>query len=117
MGRSSVAGGLGMTDQVSRVPRNRRQAKRARLVNTLKRLRSDTEAILNQFNLERTIDGSINWADLHCVAAIYVMDDCGFTQLRVEIQEVAPGEMVLITPVSEALKKRGWSDIDVVTEW
>lgn len=86
----------------------------------LQRLRTATETILRDAYEHRN-DGlsrrAINWADLHCVAALRVEDDQGQIHYRVEIEEVAPDAVDLQQFVHEELKSAGFFDIQVYTEW
>lgn len=86
----------------------------------LQRLQKATEAILRDAyehrngNLSR---GAVNWADLHCVAALRVENQDGEVSWRVEIEEVAPDAVDLQRFVHSKLEEAGFFDIEVFTEW
>lgn len=86
----------------------------------LKRLRQTTEMILRDAYLHRDdilSRGAVNWADLHCVAALRVVDDEDRTSYRVEIEEVAPDASDLQRFVHQKLEAEGFFNIEVYTEW
>ena len=64
-----------------------------------------------------SIDGPINWANLSCVRAMEWADDSGDHGLAVEIAEAAPESSELQAYVGEKLRKLGWANISVRTEW
>jgi hypothetical protein len=86
---------------------------------SLQRLREDTEEILQDLvqNAGADGDGSVNWADLHCIQArhFYTSDD--MDGLSVHIEEASPEAWKLREEVAEALMHKGWRNVNVITEW
>lgn len=61
---------------------------------------------------------AINWGDLGCVSAEFWVDDATHTGYRVYIEEAAPdGCPLLVGWIETKLGERGFTDIEVVTEW
>lgn len=86
----------------------------------LKRLRAATETILSdayEYRNDLLSRGAVNWADLHCTAALRVVDDEDRTSYRVEIEEVAPDASDLQRFVHQKLEAVGFFGIEVYTEW
>lgn len=87
-------------------------------VEWLKGLENEVETILQELQKDKqNIDGSINWADLHCVEAKWVIDQDGEERAEVLIEEVSPYEVVLGDRVRENLKDRGYGFVDIHLEW
>ena len=86
----------------------------------LKRLRQATETILRDAYEHRNdilSREAVNWADLHCVAVLRVVDDEDRTSYRVEIEEVAPDASDLQQFVHQKLEVAGFFNIEVHTKW
>ncbi len=62
------------------------------------------------------IAGAINWGDLFCFEAAFIVDDEGFSGYRVTIQEADPDNEDFQEWIQAYLKERGY-DVTVVTEW
>ena len=59
----------------------------------------------------------VNWADLHCVRAERAEDERGAIRYRVWIEEASPESPNLRAFVRYELEKRGFKDVEVMTEW
>lgn len=84
----------------------------------LKQLREAGDRALSAAQQHKSeIDGAINWRDLHCVAALRVEDDLGRIHYRIEIEEAADDNLLLQRYVADYLKRAGFADVAVYTEW
>ncbi len=81
----------------------------------LARLRSDTNAILE--SAPKSIGGPVNWGDLYCHQAREWNDDEGDTGLGIYITEASPDAAELQSYVRDALKTRGWENVEIWTDW
>lgn len=63
------------------------------------------------------INGAINWGDLGCVDARKWQDCWGNEGMTVYIEEASESATELHSFIREYLKDRGWSGVEVVTEW
>lgn len=63
------------------------------------------------------IEDAVNWGDLSCVEAALVLTDEGRSYYRVMIEEASPDAYKLGVYVRDWLAKRGWTDVEVLTEW
>lgn len=66
------------------------------------------------------ISGAINWSDLRCTEASYVVEVHGENYYQVTIEECAPGTNELIFFVQQFLKDNGWEHTEqtnIQTEW
>lgn len=71
------------------------------------RLRLKVEEILKDASKRKDeFTGSINWGDLHCVEALYCIDEYGVETYRVLIEEAAPDNYNLNVFVVEQLSER-----------
>jgi len=59
----------------------------------------------------------VNWADLSCTEAGFVVTDTGNEYYYVEIEEADPSAHNLRVFISNHLKERGFDTIEVRTEW
>jgi hypothetical protein len=72
------------------------------------------------YRKRKTIDGPINWGDLHCVSVERYTElyrgvpDAGY---RVYVEEAAPESYELARFIGDHLAKHGFPNIDVRTEW
>lgn len=80
-------------------------------------LRAAANDIIGEIKRKKAIKGPINWADLSCVEASYVLTDDGSTHLEVLIEEADPSAIELRESVTAELSKAGWPGVVVVTEW
>ncbi len=94
------------------------EAKLAANTDELRRLMSDTDAILTGLD-PKEIKGAINWGDLGAREVTRVFDADHRTWLRMVIEEVSPGEEQLIAAVRAGLAAKGWdvSKIEIETDW
>lgn len=77
------------------------------LKNKLIRLRKEVEKILKDAHKRKDeFVGSINWGDLHCVEALYCIDEDGVKTYRILIEEAAPDNYDLNVFVVEQLSER-----------
>lgn len=60
---------------------------------------------------------AINWADLSCTQAEWILTDTGHTYAKVVIEEAAPECPVFHQDISDELSKLGWPDVTVETSW
>lgn len=79
-------------------------------------LRAAANAALQRIK-EEPCDGAINWADLRCVEAAFVVSDDGRKYYRVCIEEADPSAVALQQAVTKELVALGWANIEVRTEW
>lgn len=63
------------------------------------------------------IGGAVNWTELHCTEALRSVSDQGVVSYSVLISEASPDAAPLQQAIAAELVRRGFSDIDVVTEW
>ena len=63
------------------------------------------------------IEDAVNWGDLSCVEAALGQTDEGRRYYRVMIEEASPDAYKLAVYVRDWLAKRGWTDVEVLTEW
>jgi hypothetical protein len=83
----------------------------------LKQLRADTEAILAEITPEMFPNEAINWGDLRCAEACYVIAEThSEDHYAVEIEEASPDAQHIRAYVREKLADLGW-DVYVVTAW
>ena len=84
----------------------------------LRRLRGATDAAIGVIESRNEDAGEpINWADLGCVQAAWVVTDDNHGYAEVLIEEAAPGCTAFQAAVAAELEKRGWPNVRVVTEW
>jgi hypothetical protein len=60
---------------------------------------------------------AVNWANLRCVQAAWVVTDAGDSYAQVTIEEASPEAYRFQNEVAFELTKHGWPDVHVVTEW
>jgi hypothetical protein len=60
---------------------------------------------------------SVNWADLGCVSAQYVVDHDGYKFYRVVIEEVSSGAVFFHKFIYDYLTDHGFPDVEVSLEW
>ena len=94
---------------------------REELARELARLRDDCdEAIDSALSVAAITSGAINWANLHCCSAqkVLELDGDGIGEFyRVEIEEASPDAGELSEYVTKALAAKGWTNVEVATEW
>ena len=84
----------------------------------LKELRGLTDDAIGAAESQGTvIQGAINWANLFCSEACYVLDDEGEERYQVSIEEVAPDNPTLQEFIENWLAEHGWPGVVVITEW
>lgn len=84
----------------------------------LERLKEVTNEILALAQEKKEeIDGAINWADLRCQTAAYVMNDAGEEWFEVIISEADPIQVKLREFVKKELEARGFYITFPVFEW
>lgn len=84
----------------------------------LRRLRGATDAAISAIESRNEEAGEpINWADLGCVQAAWVVTDDNQGYAEVLIEEAAPDCAAFQAAVAAELEKRGWPGVRVVTEW
>lgn len=87
---------------------------------TLKRLKYATDSVLQSARRLRNSslkDEAVNWADLFCSSAEYRVDDEGHEYYAVKVEEADPSASKLAQYVHAGLKKRGYVNVAVETEW
>jgi hypothetical protein len=78
-----------------------------------------TNAILPGLD-PKAVEDAVNWADLGCICAERVETICGEAvdvEWRVIVSEASPDAYKFREAVSEALARRGFPSVVVVTEW
>ena len=91
------------------------------IVEKLRALRIATNVLLEKLTKERMAEkpfrrGGVNWADLKCCDAEFVIDLDGEEHYRVTVDEVSPDEYELASYVQQGLLKE-FGYIEVLTEW
>ncbi len=85
---------------------------------TLLKLRGATNDVLALLHRRRNqFKGPVNWADLSCLQAAWVVTDDGESYAEVTIEEASPESTDFQEAIRAALERRGWPDVRVVTEW
>jgi hypothetical protein len=82
----------------------------------LVKLREATNRAIDEVQKQRT-KGAVNWADLHCLQAAWVVTDEEESYAEVTIEEAAPEADEFQTAVMLELDKLGYPNVHVVTEW
>lgn len=75
------------------------------------------DAIRAAHRKRREISGAINWADLHCLQAAWVVTDDEYDYAEVTIEEASPECSEFHAFIHKYLAAHGWPDVSVVTEW
>ncbi len=75
------------------------------------------EVALAQKNALQRHRESINWADLRCVHAEFVVEQNGSTFYRVWIEEASPGCPEFHQFICTELQKAGFFNVEVRTDW
>lgn len=83
----------------------------------LQKLKKVTDEILDEAKARDDIKGAINWADLRCIEARYVMTDDGSEHFEVVISEADPHQHDLYVFVFTKLQKRRYYPTYPVFEW
>ena len=84
----------------------------------LRKLRDATDAAIGVIETrEDRPKEAINWADLGCVQAAWVITEQGESYAEVLIEEAAPDCSAFQAEVAAELNRRGWPGVRVVTEW
>ena len=83
---------------------------------SLKELKAATDAAIGAIKIS-PCNGPVNWADLRCVEARWVVTDEGESYYEVLIEEAGPDAIALQRLVQTDLYLAGWKDVRVVTEW
>lgn len=87
----------------------------------LKQLKKSTEEaiqnIITKTDKPSRFNEAINWADLHCHSAEFYLNSEDIAGYRVYIEEASPSCPKLHERIQEQLQKKGYSDIEVITEW
>lgn len=84
----------------------------------LKRLRADADAACEAARGDSACRrDAVNWADFGCSIAEGYITDEGDSGTRVILEEAAPDCGNVQGFVHRYLRDRGWSEIEVVTEW
>jgi hypothetical protein len=74
--------------------------------------------IKDDHHIGKTIEGAINWGDLHCCDAVHcrsVHDDDEWYEVLIE--EVSPDAYKLGIEISARLAQQGFKDVRVRCEW
>jgi hypothetical protein len=82
----------------------------------LKALRRDTDRAI-ELQRGQGISGAVNWADLHCVEAEWIVNDDGEEYAQVRIEEASETAVLFQRAVQIELERLGWPDVSIVTEW
>lgn len=85
----------------------------------LRKLRLDTNDVLKSLDPKHADfkNEPVNWASLRCIAAYQRFDEDGSSDFFVTIEEAAPDCRAFRDAIACALMEKGWTKIDVVTEW
>ena len=87
-------------------------------VDELNKLRSRTDDVIGfvESNSNR-LSGAVNWGDLGCRQASWVVTDDGSEYAEVLIEEASPEAVEFRETVRRELARRGYPGVQVVTEW
>lgn len=86
-------------------------------VEKLQDLRAATNEVLFEIKKNK-FTSPVNWGDLFCSEALWVLNHYGEARAQVIIEEAAPeGNEKLHSIVVVELEKRGWPNVEVFTEW
>lgn len=91
-----------------------------KLTKRLQELRTATgKAITDAYqrSLQGKLSATVNWADLHCVDAAYVISLAEGEYYRVDIEEAAPDNEALKIFIERWLDAAGFGLVVVHTEW
>ena len=83
----------------------------------LTKLRSATDDAIGVIESGVRPRGPVNWADLSCLEVAWVLPDDGEPYAHVVIEEAAPEATEFCQAIKEELERRGFSGVEVVTEW
>lgn len=84
----------------------------------LGRLRAATnDAIAVVSSSAQKPSGPVNWGDLHCRQASWVITDDGSEYPEVLIEEASPDATEFQSAVTAKLERSGWPGVNVVTAW
>lgn len=75
------------------------------------------EAVAELGENESFTHQAVNWASLVCNDAECYLNSSGQRGFRVTISEASPDAGIFRQYVADALTTRGYSDIEVITEW
>lgn len=75
------------------------------------------EACVLAVSNRTAIGGAVNWTHLRCTEALRSVSDQGEVSYAVLISEASPEAATLQQSVAAELARRGFPDIDVITEW
>lgn len=92
----------------------------SQLLPELRRLRADAEAAcVEAATRKRHYSGdAINWGNLRCVEALFVVsDNDGAMRYQARVEEASPSCVKLPRWIEGRLRERGWYAVEVLTEW
>jgi hypothetical protein len=78
---------------------------------------ASNDAISEAFEKRQEISGAINWGDLCCVAAEFIVDQEGNQRVQVRIEEAAPDYGEFHEFIAKRLEENGFGNVTVLTEW
>lgn len=86
-------------------------------VEYLERLRDATDLAIKEIADSGGCGGAVNWGDLRCTEARYVIDELGLEFYEVHIEEASAEADEFQRLVFSKLEKAGWREVIVITEW
>ena len=86
-------------------------------IDELKKLRAATEDVIDTIIISDPPNWPVNWADLSCRQAFWVVTDDGEEYAEVLIEEASPEAVEFCKTVCYELARRGYPGVLVVTEW
>ena len=86
-------------------------------IDELKKLRAATEDVIDTIIISDPPNWPVNWADLSCRQASWVVTDDGAEYAEVLIEEASPEAVEFRETVRCELARRGYPGVQVVTEW
>jgi hypothetical protein len=84
---------------------------------SLTELRRLADEALDLSRVEIKSRGPVNWADLHVIEVAEVIPDFGNKYFIVRIEEASPDANELQRFIGNSLAAKGWSGVEVLTEW
>ena len=85
-------------------------------VDKLRKLKWATNEAIEAVRKE-DIPEAVDWANLRCVNAQWIVDDEGNKHAAVVVDEASPEAGLLQAAIRAELERLGWPDVRVVTEW
>ena len=86
-------------------------------IDDLKKLRVVTNLVIGEVDCNDNHRGPVNWADLSCRQASWVVTDDGAEYAEVLIEEASPEAVEFRETIRYELARRGYPRVQVITGW